>query len=213
MLNRIKWLYHSRSRANLNVGMSRVKKSILSIADVDIGTDKKAEDVFDIPSYDALVNQLAKKLEVFEDDASLETLEESISHEVIVRALQKMSPKERRTFFSNAVDYSALNIKLDSGSTRLRGPVTTMAAIGAAKASGFGLYMASTTALGFMTQAAGITLPFAAYTGLTSTIAYIIGPAGWLAAGGWLFWNITGPEWEALTRVVLFIISRKSQLL
>jgi hypothetical protein len=31
----------------------------------------------------------------------------------------------------------------------------------------------------------GITLPFAVYTGLTSTIAFVIGPVGWLTAGFW----------------------------
>ena len=61
--------------------------------------------------------------------------------------------------------------------------MTLMGVLGIAQMSGFDIYLASTTALGFFTAAAGVTLPLAAYTGLTSTIALFIGPVGWSVAG------------------------------
>ncbi len=89
--------------------------------------------------------------------------------------------------------------------------MTTTAVLGAAQASGGAVYIASTTALGFLTHGVGITLPFAVYTGLTSTIAFVIGPVGWLAAGGWAFWKFTGPEWKKLTTAIVYITSRNMQ--
>jgi hypothetical protein len=70
--------------------------------------------------------------------------------------------------------------------------MTTTAVLGAAQASGGAVYIASTTALGFLTHGVGITLPFAVYTGVTSTIAFVIVPVGWLAAGGCVTWRVGG---------------------
>jgi hypothetical protein len=51
--------------------------------------------------------------------------------------------------------------------------------------SGFGAYTALTTIIhAIFTMVLGITLPFAVYTSLTSTLAFITGPAGWIAFGG-----------------------------
>lgn len=55
-----------------------------------------------------------------------------------------------------------------------------------ANLSGFGLYLASSTALGAVTSAIGVTLPFAVYTGMSSTLAVLIGPVGWVALGTWV---------------------------
>ncbi|HVA50960.1 MAG TPA: hypothetical protein VNH11_31760 [Pirellulales bacterium] len=93
----------------------------------------------------------------------------------------------------------------------LRGPTRTLALLGAAQASGFSVYVASTTALGFLTHAVGITLPFAVYTGMTSTIAFIIGPAGWLAAGLWGAWKLTQAEWKKLIPALVYIIAVNSR--
>lgn len=52
-------------------------------------------------------------------------------------------------------------------------------------ASGFGAYMALTTIIhAIFTTTLGITLPFAAYTGATSFLAFITGPVGWIALIG-----------------------------
>lgn len=47
--------------------------------------------------------------------------------------------------------------------------------------SGFGLYMAASSVLAGITGALHLTLPFAVYMGMSSTLAVIIGPVGWVA--------------------------------
>ncbi|WP_294378655.1 hypothetical protein [uncultured Clostridium sp.] len=67
----------------------------------------------------------------------------------------------------------------------LSAAVGTSAGILVVNASGFGAYMALTTIMhAIFTTTLGITLPFAAYTGATSALAFITGPAGWLALIG-----------------------------
>jgi hypothetical protein len=78
------------------------------------------------------------------------------------------------------------DVSVGFSQTGLKGAATTLGAFGAAQASGFGIYLGATTALGFLSQAVGVTLPFAVYTGMSSTIAFLIGPVGFLAAGAWL---------------------------
>ncbi len=82
-------------------------------------------------------------------------------------------------------------------------------ALGAANALGFGLYTSATTALGFVTHAVGISLPFTAYTGLSATIAVAIGPPGWLVAGLYAFWKLTSADWKALTPAIIYLIQAR----
>jgi len=87
----------------------------------------------------------------------------------------------------------------------------TLAALAVAQGSGFGVYLGATTALGFLSHAAGVTLPFAVYAGMSSTIAFLIGPFGFLGAGAWLGSRILGPEWPRIFRGVLHLIAMRAK--
>lgn len=196
----IKWLFHSKTKAKITALTNRVTKA--GVAD--------REHVYPVPLYSDLILALAGKLKLSTKHADIDDLELDISCAIIVKALQKMTQSQRRVFFSNTINLDEIfeNVSIRSN---LRGPVTTMAALGLAHGSGMSLYMASSTALGFVTHAIGITLPFAVYTGLGSTIAFVIGPAGWLAAGGWAFLKMTGPEWKILIPALMYIIATNSR--
>ncbi len=197
--SRIKWLFHSRTRANITA----LKRRIVE------GGASDSEQVYPVPLYSDLILALSEKLKLNADHVSIDGLELDISYAIIVKALQKMTQTQRRVFFSNTINLGEIfeNVQMKS---ELRGPMTTMMALGMAHGSGMSLYVASTTALGFVTHAVGISLPFALYTGLGSTIAFMIGPAGWLAAGGWAIFKMTGPEWKKLTPAIMYIISTNS---
>lgn len=82
----------------------------------------------------------------------------------------------------------ALGIDMLTGSA-VRQMLTTTAGTAAAMlvldVSGFGAYMALTTIMhAVFTTTLGITLPFAAYSGATSVLAFITGPVGWIALLG-----------------------------
>lgn len=61
--------------------------------------------------------------------------------------------------------------------------LTAIATLGAAQASGFGIYLLATSTIGAISSTLGITLPFALYTTMSSAISLIIGPVGFLVMG------------------------------
>ena len=60
--------------------------------------------------------------------------------------------------------------------------ITTLAGIGAAQLSGFGIYLLASSTLGAISSVVGVGLPFAFYTGMSSAISFVIGPVGVILA-------------------------------
>lgn len=89
----------------------------------------------------------------------------------------------------------------------------TAGALTIANLSGFGLYLASSTALGAITSAVGVTLPFAAYTGLSSALSVIIGPIGWAALGLWVAHKLGKPDPFKLISIVLLVSNLRLRLM
>ena len=207
---RIKWLYHSRTRAQVKSTLSGTAAKVRSLIGNKQHPGRRVDEQYPVPAYQELVFGLADKLKVREEGATLEDCEEAISHEVIVQALKKMMPSQRRTFFNQPIDLGEVLEAANARSGGLVGPKTTVVALQSTRPRGMSLYVASSTALGFMTHAMGMSLPFAAIKGLGTTVAFVIGPVGWLAAGGWAAWLATGPEWKKLLPVILYITATNS---
>lgn len=87
---------------------------------------------------------------------------------IIARMLVEMNAKQRHDFLTRRVQLDVMAAGFPTAGWA--GPMTTLAALSAAQASGFGVYMGATTALGLASHAVGVTLPFAVYTGMASTI-------------------------------------------
>lgn len=128
---------------------------------------------------------------------------------IIARMVVAMKARERHEFLTRQVQLDAMASAFPGA--RVGGPLATLAALSAAQASGFGVYLGATTALGFASHAVGVTLPFAAYAGMTSTIAFVIGPLGFLASTGWLAHVLTSPEWARMMRGLLHIIAMRAK--
>ena len=86
------------------------------------------------------------------------------------------------------------------------------ASVVAGELSGFGIYLATTTGLGAISSAIGVTFPWAMYQGATTILGVMLGPIGWalagagVVAGGIAFLN----QWfkrndQKLTAVVIAI--------
>ena len=208
LVKELTWLFRSRLRESIKSNTESVKHWLAGKL-LDSKQSLKQEDTAP-PSYEDLVFGLAKNLDVYDESASLETAELYVVHAVIVDALKKMNPKQRVKYFEEQADTGlAMSIGnyADSG---LSGPMRAISGLGVANAVGFSIYGASSTALGFVTHAAGISLPFATYTGMSQTIAFLIGPVGWLAAGSWLAFGLTEPSWRKLLPIVIFLINNKA---
>lgn len=203
---RLKWLFHSKTAANAemltrNLALKWKKEQPL----------KDCESLRALPSYDELVLGACSHLKAAEDGAPIADHELFLSHAIIVSALQAMTPRQRAQAFTKLVDPSKICPGANVSSNNISAPVTTLALLGVAQLSGFGVFAAATTALGFLTHAVGVTLPFVFYSGLSSTIAFIIGPVGWLSAGVWGAWTLTKAEWKKIIPGLIYIIAHNSR--
>lgn len=101
-----------------------------------------------------------------------------------------------------------IEVEMGASPGALAAEASGLAALAGAQASGFGVYLAATTALGAASQAVGVTLPFSVYTGVTSTICSVIGPLGWIALAACMAYSLRklgGPETDKLLPVVLLV--------
>ena len=159
------------------------------------------------PSYSELVKQACDHNRIKEDKPSLEELELFLSQDVILTVLKSMPPRKRSDLLQTEVDAAQFATKGGVRPTGMAGPMTILGTIGVGQASGFGIYLAATTALGFLTSALGITLPFVVYTGLTTALSVFLGPIGIAAGLLWATYKLTGPDWKWLIPALLYVAS------
>jgi uncharacterized protein YaaW (UPF0174 family) len=72
--------------------------------------------------------------------------------------------------------------------------------------------MAASTALAGITGALGITLPFVAYTGLSTAIATALGPIGWIGAGILAVFTLSGPNDRKLVPTIVYIAMLRADM-
>lgn len=194
----IRWLYHSRTRHNIKRNLKRV---VMKDSSMDMPC----------PTYEALLTGAAKKLGIHKHCTSVDDFERYIPQAVIVAALARMNPPQRDRFFTEEFNATPMWEAAGIKSREIGGLRTAASVLALANASGYAVYAGATTALGFATHAVGITLPYAAYTGLSATIAQLIGPPGWLALATYGFFKVTDTDWNKLMPVLLTIIAAKSR--
>ena len=193
IVEQIRWMYNSRVRHSVKRNFKRA-----------IRQDTKDTPS---PSYEALLASAAKKLGIHKHCRSTEDYERYIPQAVIVAALGRMNPAQRDQFFTEQINAAPMWQAAGITSREIGGLRTAASVLAIANASGYAVYAGATTALGFATHAVGITLPYAAYTGLSATIAQLIGPPGWLALATYGFFKVTGTDWNKLMPVLLTIIA------
>ncbi len=111
--------------------------------------------------------------------------------------LEQLSPEQRQKL--------VMEMQRDSDDPRLESLLLGGGVMTVAKMSGFGVYVLASTVLGGLTNALGITLPFAIYMGMSQTIALILGPVGWAALAGGILFTLNQPNWNRLTLAVVYV--------
>jgi uncharacterized protein YaaW (UPF0174 family) len=211
------WAYSSRTTAHAKQSADKLKERIYGLVPERMKTNiprpqpvRELHEYGSALSYEFLVREVCNKLEI--QNANVEPigeLEVYLIEDLFVRAAAQMNAHQRHAFLTSQIRLDAFAAIFPQ--TGVAGPTTTLAALAVAQGSGFGVYLGATTALGFLSHAVGVTLPFAIYAGMTSTIAFVIGPFGFLGAGAWLGFRILGPEWPRILRGVLHLIAMKAK--
>ena len=130
------------------------------------------------PPYRCILERVAKQSRISIGElASPEEIEIAIAQRIVSSIVESMSPEQERKLEEQLKELARTFDK--TGTLVESGGV--IVALTAARLSGFGVYLLASTALGALTAALGVTLPFAAYMSMSSTIAVVIGPPCWIA--------------------------------
>ena len=163
---------------------------------------RKLRGLYPYVMYREVLTDVAKKLGAPKlGDSSTDA---QIEQNVVIAMLDKATPEQRMALIA---ELSAQQAKLAQG----LGVATSGVIL--ANLSGFGLYVAASSALGALTSAIGVTLPFAVYTGMSSTLAVLMGPVAWtfLLAGGVVL--IGGVDFKKTLPGVLWVTMVRARLI
>ena len=157
-------------------------------------------------SYKQLVTDLADYIKIdwdgilrgrHWDDLSVGEIEDAIVFTSLGAMLSRLSDDERTAFAEElgkeANDPNLIPELLAGGSMIL------------ARLSGMKIYLLATTTVGALTAGIGITLPFAFYTTMTSTLKVLLGPVGWAALGGSILFAVNKTNYDKLLPGVVFV--------
>lgn len=153
----------------------------------------------DDPSYISILKIIQKKLKLNNNINSMLEIEKAIAIKVLEDSLSRMSEEQKAKFEKEIIDIASKEkgIKYKAGSV--------FAALTAAQVSGFGVYLLATSTLSTLSGLIGLSLPFAAYTGLSSAISVIIGPVGWIGAGLFTLWKVNDINYNKIIPAVIYI--------
>jgi DnaJ-domain-containing protein 1 len=97
--------------------------------------------------------------------------------ETFRRRFDELSEHERDEILRKAEE------ELKKRAQRMGVGLLPAAGVIAGEMSGFGIYLATTTGLGAISTAIGVTFPWAIYQGATTLLGVMLGPVGWVMAG------------------------------
>lgn len=154
------------------------------------------------PTYLDIIRKVADHLKVayLANDVPSQ-IEIAIAQKTLQKLWERLTPLQRKEMEEQwrtaAQGFDKTGSVFASGSI--------FATLTAAQLSGFGIYLLASTSLGAITGAIGIALPFAVYTTMSSAIAAIIGPVGWLGAGLFTLWALNEPNHTRLVPAILYV--------
>lgn len=141
------------------------------------------------------------------NEVPTQDIEEAIVIKQFQDILNKLSSAERQEILTK------INKDKDIDDPNLTAFIIGGGAMGAAKLSGFSIYILASTILGSLTSFLGITLPFSIYIGMSQAISTILGPVGWVALVGGVIFTTNQPNWHRLKLAILFVYClRRSSL-
>jgi uncharacterized protein YaaW (UPF0174 family) len=151
-------------------------------------------------TYARIVRDLAKKLRV-KHPASADTaaIERAILASLWNDTIAQLTSEQIAKLKTKASEMAASQGK--NLSTELAG----FAVITGAQLSGFGVYLLGSTLLGAVNGALGLGLGFGAFTGLSSAISTMIGPAGWALLGLATLVKLGAPNYKKILPIVILV--------
>lgn len=162
------------------------------------------------PSYDVVLRNICRKFKIPEHQNL--TSEQAIVLHFFNESWRKLDPEKRTEFIEKLGNDQKKNPNSMITSSNIKSYLPELLGAGgiiAAQASSFGIYVAASSMVGAVTQAVNVTLPFV-FTSMSTSIAYLIGPAGWAIIALSLMAKVFGPDYKKVVHVVLIIAGTRA---
>jgi len=124
-------------------------------------------------------------------------IEDAVVLKAFQRLYEQLSEPDRRKL--------AEELGKAANDPSLVGHILTGGAMALGSLTGFQIYLIATTAVGALTGALGITLPFVIYTGVTRAIGIALGPIGWVFLGVTVLFQLNRTNWSRLVPGVIYV--------
>lgn len=156
-------------------------------------------------SYRQIVMDMADKLSASYHlyDETTE-IEQSVVCKMWNDTVARMTPEQRQELLAQA---EVLATKYGVGFGK---EIAGFATLTVAQMSGFGVYLLGSTLLGAINGALGLGLGFGVFTGLSSLISTVIGPAGWAALGLFTILKLGQPNYKKLLPAIIIIATARA---
>jgi uncharacterized protein YaaW (UPF0174 family) len=161
-----------------------------------------------VATYSDMLDLTGSRLKIERDNREDLEFEKHIVQVAFEKMVDTMDEKDRKLLEHEISKYAEkhlgkknLDIALSSGG------------LIAANLGGFATYTMASTLLSGVGSSIGVTLPFAAYTTLSSTLSMIMGPLGISALGLWGLYKITSPNTKVTILVVLSLAAIRERLI
>ena len=128
------------------------------------------------PDYNDIINLIAEENDIkIIDSKQITEKEKDLFQKLFIKEYESLTEIEKEEFIKE-LEEKGFNKKQIAS-------ITSLTAISAAQASGFGVYLLASSTVSTIAAFFGITLPFAFYTVMSAVISYVIGPIGFLVLG------------------------------
>ena len=161
-----------------------------------------------LATYSDMLDLTGKNFKENRDGQSDREFERHLVQEAFEKMVGAMGEKDRKLLEHEISKYADkhlgkknLDIALSSGGVL------------AANLGGFATYTMALSLLAGVGSTLGITLPFAAYTTLSSTLSVVLGPVGIGALGLWGLHKITSPNIKVTILIVLAVAAIRERLI
>ncbi len=213
-MNHLKKLLNMATKEDLEALAQILTADKITAASITEAFSYQSQSVFGYafcrtPGYKEIVWQVLQQMKIpYKAYETTQELEIKLAQKVMETVWEKMTPEQRQEMEEQLKKTAQ---QYDKGSDLAKN-ASIFAALGAAQLSGFSVYLLASTALGFLTHAVSITLPFVVYSTMSSAIAIIIGPVGWIGAGIYALWALTGPNYKKLIPAILFVLALRQRI-
>ena len=161
-----------------------------------------------VATYSDMLDLTGKRLKLMRDNRGDLEFEKHIVQAAFEKMVDAMDEKERKLLEHEISKYAEKHL----GKKNLDIAVSSGGLI-AVNLGGFTTYTMASSLLAGVGSTLGVTLPFAAYTTLSSTLSVVMGPIGIGALGLWGLHKITSPNTKVTILVVLSVAAIRERLI